>query len=83
MNSEKLHSEVISDKSSFRTLADSDKSPEDLATELYRRIYSRNPAPEETQLVRELLTAEGAVRRQVLEDLAWAMLNSAEFVIQD
>jgi hypothetical protein len=83
MNSEKLHSEVISDKSSFRTLADSDKSPEDLATELYRRIYSRNPAPEETQLLRELLTAEGAVRRQVLEDLAWAMLNSAEFVIQD
>jgi hypothetical protein len=83
MNSEKIHGEVISDKGFIKSLAESDKSPEDLAKELYRRIYSRNPVPEETQLVRELLTTDGAARRQVLEDLAWAMLNSAEFVIQD
>ncbi|MEY3459812.1 MAG: hypothetical protein RL215_2969, partial [Planctomycetota bacterium] len=83
MNSEKIHSEVISDKGFVKSLADSDKSPADLAAELYRRIYSRNPSPEESQLVLELLSAENAVRRQVLEDLAWAMLNSAEFVIQD
>jgi hypothetical protein len=83
MNSEKIHGEVVSDKSAFKLLADSDKSPDDLATELYRRIYSRNPSPEETQLVRDLLSDPAASRRHVLEDLAWAMLNSAEFVIQD
>jgi hypothetical protein len=83
MNSEKIHGEVVSDKSAFKLLADSDKSPNDLATELYRRIYSRNPSPEETQLVRDLLSDPAASRRHVLEDLAWAMLNSAEFVIQD
>jgi hypothetical protein len=33
--------------------------------------------------VRDLLSDPAASRRQVLEDLAWAMLNSAEFVIQD
>jgi hypothetical protein len=31
----------------------------------------------------DLLAAEGAVRRQVIEDLMWAMVNSAEFVFQD
>jgi hypothetical protein len=29
------------------------------------------------------LTAESANRRQLIEDLMWAMLNSAEFVFQD
>jgi hypothetical protein len=50
---------------------------------LYRRVFSRDPVPEERQLVQQLLGVEGAGRRQVLEDLMWAMLNSAEFVIQN
>jgi hypothetical protein len=83
MNSEKLYGEVTSDRGMVKMLAETQKTADELATELYRRVFSRDPNVEERQLVVELLGAEGANRRQVLEDLMWAMLNSAEFVIQD
>jgi hypothetical protein len=83
MNSEKLYREVTSDRGTVKMLAETQKTADELATELYRRVFSRDPIAEERQLVAELLSAEGANRRQVLEDLMWAMLNSAEFVIQD
>lgn len=83
MNSEKLYGEVTSDRGTVKMLAETQKTADEMATELYRRVFSRDPIPEERQLVAELLSAEGANRRQVLEDLMWAMLNSAEFVIQD
>ena len=38
---------------------------------------------DEIALVNELLAAEGAIRQQVIEDLTWAMVNSAEFVFQN
>jgi len=83
MNSEKLYSDVVSDRGLAKQLADGGRSADELSVELYRRIFSRDPVAEERELVRGLLEAEGAVRRQVLEDLIWAMLNSAEFAIQD
>lgn len=83
MNSEKLHSDVLSDKGNAAKLAESEQEPAEVARRLYHLVFSRDPAEEETQLVVELLTAEGANRRQLVEDLMWAMLNSAEFVIQD
>ncbi|MBL8812929.1 MAG: DUF1549 domain-containing protein [Planctomycetaceae bacterium] len=83
MNSEQLYRDVTSDKAFAKQLADSNKDADTVAKDLYQKVFSRNPVPEETQLVRDLLAAEGANRRQVIEDLVWAMLNSAEFVIQD
>jgi len=83
MNSEQLYRDVTSDKAFAKQLAESDKDADSIAKDLYQRVLSRNPIDEETQLVRDLLAAEGANRRQVIEDLVWAMLNSAEFSIQD
>lgn len=83
MNSEQLYRDVTSDKAFAKQLTDSNKDADTVAKDLYQKVFSRNPVPEETQLVRDLLAAEGANRRQVIEDLVWAMLNSAEFVIQD
>lgn len=83
MNSEQLYRDVTSDRAFAKQLADSNKDADTVAKDLYQKVFSRNPVPEETQLVRDLLAAEGANRRQVIEDLVWAMLNSAEFVIQD
>jgi hypothetical protein len=78
-----MYRDIGDDSGTAKALADSQKSGEEISTELYTRVFGRNPAPEETALVVELLSAEGAVRRQVIEDLMWAMLNSAEFVFQD
>lgn len=83
MNSEKLYQDIVSDKGKAVALAESPKSGEEIASELYRAVFSRNPSEDETKLVTELLSAEGSVRRQVIEDLMWAMVNSAEFVFQD
>lgn len=83
MNSEKLHRDLTSDEGVAARLAAAELDADALATELYRRIYARNPAPEEIQLVTELLAEEGADRRRVIEDVMWAMLNTPEFVIQN
>ena len=83
MNSEKLYRDIGSDGGTAKSLADSEKSAEEISAELYARVFGRKPTVEETALVTELLAAEGAVRRQVIEDLMWAMVNSAEFVFQD
>ena len=83
MNSEKLYRDIGSDSGTAKSLADSEKSAEVISAELYARVFGRKPTVEETALVTELLAAEGAVRRQVIEDLMWAMVNSAEFVFQD
>ena len=83
MNSEKLYRDIGSDGGTAKSLADSEKSAEEISGELYARVFGRKPTVEETALVTELLAAEGAVRRQVIEDLMWAMVNSAEFVFQD
>lgn len=83
MNAEKLHFDVLNNEGNAAKLADSEKDAPELARELYHLIYGRDPADEEVQIVKELLTAEGANRRHVVEDLMWAMLNTPEFVIQD
>ena len=83
MNSENLHRDLTNKDGNAAKLAESKKDPAELAHHLYHLIYSRNPTTEETQLIADLLTAENADRKQVIEDLMWAMLNSPEFVIQD
>ena len=83
MNSEDLHRSLTSDQSTAAALAASGKSAEELAGEVYRLVYGRQPIDQETALVKELLEAEGADRRHVVEDLMWSMLNSPEFVLQD
>ena len=83
MNSDKMHRDILSNDSYAARLAASDVSDADVATQLYRRIYGRNPNEDEVQLVADLLSAKDANRRHVIEDLMWAMLNTAEFVFQD
>lgn len=83
MNNDKLHRDVTSDTGTCAILAASDKTPEVIVADLYRRVYSRKPTDDELAFACGLFTAEGADRRLVIEDLMWAMLNSPEFVIQN
>lgn len=83
MNSEKIHSDLLNKNSHAAKLAESNQTSTDIAKELYRRVYARNPRQDELILVAELLDAKDANRKQVIEDLMWAMLNTPEFVFQD
>ena len=58
--------------------ADSD---EEIVRELYRRTLSREPSAEELAAAAAHL-AESADRRPALEDVAWALLNSNEFMLR-
>ena len=83
MNSEKLYRDIGHDNGKARALAGSEKTAAEISFELYRLIFGREPTADETALVTEQLVAEGAIRQQVIENLMWAMVNSAEFVFQN
>jgi hypothetical protein len=46
-------------------------------------VYGRLPAAEEMTDCVKLFEEKGATRRQVTEDLLWALLNTPEFIFKD
>ena len=80
MNSKGLQTKLTTTSGRARTLADSQKSPEEIVVELYLATLSRFPEPEEVAVATAAFTAENATRRSATEDVFWALLNSAEFV---
>jgi len=54
-------------------------SPGEVVTALYLTILSRFPTDAELRAVAEYAQAGGASRRAAAQDLAWALVNSAEF----
>ncbi len=83
MNSEEMHADLLNDNGNAAKLAQSELPPAELTAQVYRLIYGREPSSEETELIVGLLTKENANRRQVVEDVMWAMINSPEFVFQN
>ena len=55
MNSEKLYRDIGHENGKARALANSEKSAAEISSELYRRIFGREPTTDETVLVTELL----------------------------
>jgi hypothetical protein len=53
--------------------------PGEVVTALYLTILSRFPTDAERRTVAEYAQAGGAARRAAAQDLAWALVNSAEF----
>lgn len=83
MNSESLYSKVTTDSGVAAQLAKSDLAPAAVVESLYLSLYSRRPSEAESKAAVALFEKEGANRRQVIEDLMWAMLNTPEFVFKD
>ena len=64
----------------IQSVIQSNRSPEEVARQLYLMILSRFPTETELKIVAEY-SQSGVVRgREGLEDLAWALVNSAEFL---
>jgi hypothetical protein len=83
MNAPQLHQRVTSDSSRAAQLAAGDKLPDDIVEELYLLIYSRPPEAAEREIGRELFAEKETSRRQTVEDLLWALLNTPEFMFKD
>lgn len=83
MNAPNLHAKVISDKGRAAQLAASDLPPEKIIEELYLLAYSRYPTAEELEITNGLFKDESRSRRQTVEDLLWALMNTPEFIFKN
>jgi hypothetical protein len=80
MNSNKLQSKIAHPEGRARKLAESKFSEKEIIRELYLAAYSRYPAEEELNLALKAFSAKMATRKSAIEDIMWALINSAEFV---
>jgi hypothetical protein len=83
MNSPNVHRKITADTGLAAKLAASKKTPKEIVEEVYALVYSRPPATDEIATCVKLYEKSGAERRQVTEDLLWALLNTPEFWFKD
>ena len=83
MNAPALHRKVTSDAGRAAKLAASELAADAVVEELYLLAYSRLPDSEERRIGAQLFAEEGMSRRQAIEDLMWALINTPEFIFQD
>jgi hypothetical protein len=70
----------IEQSSRLRDLMQSRRKPREVTTELYLTILSRFPTDEELKIIEAYSKSRRENRREVAFDLAWALINSAEFL---
>ena len=80
MNSETLQVKLADKNGRAARLAQAELLPGRIVDEIYLSIYSRWPSADEKAVAIEAFAAEGVKRQQAVEDLMWALINSAEFV---
>ena len=66
----------------LRNLIWSASSPEDAVTRAYIAILSRPPTPQEMRDVRAYFESGKVSRQEAYVDLAWALINSPEFLLR-
>jgi hypothetical protein len=83
MNAGRLHAKLTADGGRVAKLAASAASPAEIVDELYLSAYSRTPTGDEKAAALRHLGKPGLPRRQAVEDLLWALLNTPEFTFKD
>jgi hypothetical protein len=79
LNGDTAHGRVLQGGVVAKLLA-AGKSPTEVIDDLYQRCFSRNPTPDELNKLVALVPQDADGKRQVLEDVLWALLNSEEFM---
>ncbi len=81
MNAPVVSDKIASPAGRAASLAASERSVDDIIGQLYLATFGRPPREAELSAARQAFTADGATRRSAAEDVLWALLNSAEFVL--
>jgi hypothetical protein len=79
MNGEALNKKIASDQGRIAKALAAKKTEDEIIEELYLATFSRKPTDADRKRVKAHI-AEAPSKREGLEDLLWALLNSAEFV---
>lgn len=82
MNSNQIQSRLTSDEGLCAKWAAKDVEPRELVREIYLRIYSRLPSPDEYRQVSSVIEM-ATNKRHAVEDIVWSMINSPEFSFID
>jgi hypothetical protein len=82
MNADGLQAKLTStaEGATVQRLAGGAMTPREIVSELYLICYGRLPVEEETAVAVAQFGEGAEVRRRAVEDVLWALINSAEFV---
>ena len=80
-NSSKLIDRIALGASRATKLAKSDLSTEHIVEEIYLAAFSRLPTEKEQEAAIASFASKDATRQTATEDLIWALLNTAEFML--
>jgi hypothetical protein len=81
MNSRRLMTRIADPAGRATRLAVGPRSPAGIVRELYLISFARYPTGDEMKIALAAFGAQGVTRQAATEDLMWAMINSAEFVL--
>jgi len=79
MNSPEIMEKIQSPEGRARRLADSPRPPAEILDELYLAVLSRTPSAAEARQMSEAFDGREN-RRDAVEDVMWALINSREFL---
>lgn len=79
---EGLNGLLAKDDNRLARLVQAERSTEDIIDELYWTALSRPPTIDEMAAGESLITSAGEDRLSAVQDLAWAIMNSKEFVFR-
>ena len=80
MHSDNLQRKLSDPQGWVAALAKSDESPKEIAENLYLAVFARFPSTEERMIAEAAIPRTQKGRAQGIEDLLWALFNTAEFV---
>lgn len=81
INGPVVHNKLRADNGRIATMIKDNKTDDEIITAMYLAALARNPSPEEMAASKQHIGNQQD-RRQALEDVGWAILNSKEFLFQ-